>query len=300
MTVHIVPVGLSIQDGLGSSRGSPSDATSRTNARRLLDRLIAKFAINRHRAIAALLATPRTELFTELSGLLSPWNAKVSAEVSSLAKCEPLLDASNGVVLVATDTDEGLMCAALNAIRMKPTLARYVDSPAALHDVLGAVTVVRIPGMDIANTDFTRAMRHLGELARILHDMSTMQVPPQEFEFHLSGGYKAAMPYFLAVAEGMRSLYNGTRVRANCMHENSDALIRVPLRFFPDTFRSAMIAELTNVCEGLDPDTRGLEGYGYEFCQSEVRFELTAIGHGLLSLLPDRDSHSQDLRGNAE
>jgi hypothetical protein len=110
--------------------------------------------------------------------------------------------------------------------------------------------------------------------------------PGEPFRFYLSGGFKAAIPYLIGLAEGLRSLDPEREVSAYVLHDTTrSAPIRVPLRrLLPQVIRAHLA--------GFDPDgTRSdrpsgtaalLEGYAFE--RDGRRWRLTAFGEGLRAL----------------
>lgn len=112
-------------------------------------------------------------------------------------------------VLIATDTDDGLRAATLLAGRYQSTI-RYLDEPlTAGRPVLepGDVYICRIPHL---NLGFVKpdemTWRSLGAVGRLAAD-SAGQTGRGEWEVivHLSGGYKAMIPYLMVMAEGVHS-----------------------------------------------------------------------------------------------
>jgi hypothetical protein len=290
--IHIVPIGLSIRDGLLSGRGKPPDGTAARRAGTNLKHLGERFhEPDWDKVVTDLLACRPGEASapTELRELaLRRWQPTVSAERHSLAESHARLDGQNAdaVVLVATDTRDGLLCAVLNAQVLADGRARYTPNPQLLPRCpAGTVTLVRIPGMDLAHVDaFTDAMRHLGLLGRRLHELH----PTAQFRFHLSGGYKAAMPFFMTIAEGMRTLRDDPgSVTACCLHEQTtgdNKLVPVPLRYFPAALRASLDQDLAAVAAGVKPLHHVAEGWAYERTTSGG-YSFTSFGEGMRVLL---------------
>src|SRR5262249_47017450 len=163
---------------------------------------------------------------------------------------------------------------------------RYAPAPDRTHECTPAtVTIVRIPGMDLAHADdFTTSMRHLGLLGRRLHDLH----PTAPVKFHLSGGYKAAMPFFMSIAEGMRTLRDDPdTVTACCLHEQTQGLnrlITVPLRFFSVELRGPLDVDLAAVAAGGRPTHHVADGWAYERVGAG-KYRFTPFGEGLRVLL---------------
>jgi hypothetical protein len=296
-TLHLVPTGLSIAEGLRTGRGRPADGAAARRAPDNLAHLVEAFQehadrdravsdLIRHHAEAGAVAAPAAVRQLQLTR----WDRNLSAELHSLAESHVRLETGAGasaVVLVATDTDDGLLCATLNALALPGARAlRYAPAPDRIQECTPAtVTIVKIPGMDLAHADdFTTAMRHLGLLGRRLHELH----PTTPVKFHLSGGYKAAMPFFISIAEGLRTLRDdpGT-ITACCLHEQTQGvnrLIAVPLRYFPGRMQQLARSDIDAVADGRRPVHHVAEGWAYEET-GDGRYRLTPFGEGLRVLL---------------
>jgi hypothetical protein len=106
----------------------------------------------------------------------------------------------------------------------------------------------------------------------------------EPFRCYLSGGFKAAIPYLIGLAEGLRSLPGSGQVDAIVLHEITERdPIQLPLRRMePGMVRDEL--------SGFDADGLGyrepegfLEGYAYERFGSRC-WQLTAFGEGLRAL----------------
>lgn len=223
---------------------------------------------------------------------------RVSAELDTFRSTGarlPLPD-DDVAVLIASDTAGGLTAALWNAVAITDgdlDRIRYVPDAGhvgPLAPVRGRVLIARVLGMN-AGTDqgFRTAMRGLGMLGKALVERAG--IPSDEpVRFYLSGGYKAAIPYLIALAEGLRSLASDTGARqvdAYVLHEDTQGdAIRLPLRrFTPPSIR-------TELGGGWDRDGRRttlpgaglLEGYAYEPAGDGKGWRLTAFGDGLRAL----------------
>jgi hypothetical protein len=226
------------------------------------------------------------------------WPARVSAELSTVAAVPAgsiPLPAVDSAVLIPSDTFVGLRAALWNAVALAGgdlDRVRYtpdLDPDRPLGEIAGHVLITRIPGMH-AGTDkgFRAAMRHLGLLGRLLVDTAK---PGRriDFDFHLSGGYKAAIPYLIGLAEGLRSLPGGHHVEAYVLHEATEGnAIRLPLR------RVTVESVDEELARGWDRQGRRsrpphggvlfLEGYAYQESEDRDGWVLTPFGHGLRAL----------------
>jgi len=145
----------------------------------------------------------------------------------------------------------------------------------------------RVKGLDAAwESGFRDAMKGLGTLGRRLLDSPDIG-QDDGYRFYLSGGFKAAIPYLIGLAEGMRSAGGNREVDAYVLHETGGAgAIRLPLR----RMIAAQVAEELSLFDedtGLSkqlPKPALLNGYAYE-CDG-ISFRLTPFGVGLRALFP--------------
>lgn len=220
-------------------------------------------------------------------------------KISSAKRKEEFLPGKNDAVfLIATDTDKGIAAALWNAIalaggdikriRYFPTLEEdtFLDK-----SVIGCVNIIRFPGLDAVNSDqaFREPMKLMGRLGRLIiapprsmlgKKLKRLIAKNEEIRFYLSGGYKATIPYLIALAEGMRSL--GEKVSAWVMHESSRHAFHLPLRRFDE---DQIRIELQGFRDGKRagaPEGKFFEGYAYELIDKEAR--LTAFGEGMREL----------------
>jgi hypothetical protein len=221
------------------------------------------------------------------------WPGDFSAELQtfrSLPGARYPLPTADIALLVCSDTPDGLLAGAWNAAALAGgdlSRVRYLPSPGIRPGPFrGNVVVARVPGMDAANEEgFRRAMGGLGTLARGL--LRSGELTDREpFHFYLSGGFKAAIPYLIGLAEGVRSLDAARPVKAFVLHETSEEgapPIRLPLRHL-------IAALVQDELSGFDadgvrtsvPKPALLDGYAYEVIGKKCR--LTAFGEGLRTL----------------
>lgn len=250
----------------------------------------------------------------ELSAAVRPdkWPRTVSAEVETFDRVKgttfPLSEADIAI-LICSDTRRGLLAGAWNALAMADgdlTRVRYLPKPSALvSGVRGCVVLARVPGMDAGSSQgFRQAMGGLGLLARHVFRYGQL-TKAEEFRFYLSGGFKAAIPYLIGLAEAVRSVDEGCLrplgaahvmpdrgpypVKAFVLHDSAgpDAQsIRLPLRML---VAAAIRAELAGFVNGafqgqLRRDL--LYGYAYELDGDERarKYKLTPFGAGLSAL----------------
>ena len=152
--------------------------------------------------------------------------------------------------------------------------------------VRGKVVITRVAGMNAATRDgFATAMKGLGALGR--HVLRSGDVEDSErFCFYLSGGYKAAIPYLIGLAEGVRSLNPERPVSAFVLHESATektGLIQLPLRYLPAERVRYELSKFDENGKGTEvPEEGVLEGYAYEL--EGRKYRLNAFGAGLVTL----------------
>ncbi|RKS07012.1 CRISPR-associated protein Csm6 family [Nocardiopsis sp. Huas11] len=188
---------------------------------------------------------PDHELSAALQELsLRDWPHTMSAELNSLAayyrSTSPRLRKEDTAVLITSDTAAGLRASLLNALVMTggdTERVRYLsDTSLDVDQARGMVVVLRLTGLatpsgpDEAAPLFHNAMRTLGALGRNLYQ--TAKAEPTRFRFHLSGGFKAALPYLLNLAEAMRTVCGRKVVSAHSLHESAfdQQSLPIPLR----------------------------------------------------------------------
>ena len=216
-------------------------------------------------------------------------------------------------VLVCSDTPRGLLAGIWNALAVNGghlDRVRYIpdaaEGGASFDGLRGCVVLVRVAGMDAADSrGFGQAMSALGFLARRLFASGDLS-RAEEFRFYLSGGFKAAIPYLVGMAEAVRSVDDTCLrplgkaglmpasgpwpVSAYMLHEDAGPnapAIRLPLRRL---VAESVRKELTGWESGRrtgKPDWGLLEGYAYEVtggAPGGETYELTAFGTGLRAL----------------
>ena len=241
------------------------------------------------------------------------WPPDMSAEIDTFGRVPgagiPLRD-KDIAILICSDTPRGLLAGVWNALALTDadlSRIRYQPEPGPLRDKLrGRALVVRVPGMDAGDEPgFRQAMSSLGLLARHVFESGQL-VKEEEFRFYLSGGFKAAIPYLIGLAEAVRSI-DRSRLRqlgverlmpddgrypaeAFVLHDTAgpDASpIRLPLRRLD---AEAVRYELSDFdrhgVRRSKPDGALLDGYAYEVKgrPGKQTWELTAFGEGLRAL----------------
>ncbi len=327
MTVHLISVGLSVRDPLRD----PYEKLKDLDLAELID-IHKPFELlpedmDRDEAsdwLAGALAPPgepghdaaEAGRLRELVAAVRPgkWPRTISAELETFDRVDGTdfpLSPRDIAILICSDTSPGLLAGVWNALALAAsgtegelTRVRYLPEPAApLPNVRGCAVLARVPGMDASSSEgFRQAMGGLGLLARHLFESGQLG-KAEEFRFYLSGGYKAAIPYLIGLAEAVRSVDSKCLrelcpegpvpdewpypVEAFVLHEKArpgESAIRLPLRML---VAPAIRSELAGF--GADGILRGelrrddLLGYAYE-PEGAGRYKLTAFGAGLRAL----------------
>jgi hypothetical protein len=214
-------------------------------------------------------------------------------------------------ILICSDTSLGLLAGVWNALAIADgdlARVRYLPEPGSLLGAArGCVLLARIRGMDAGSSGgFRRAMGDLGLLARQLFSYGQLNAGEQ-FRFYLSGGYKAAIPYLIGLAEAVRSVDDECLrnlrpdgpmpdrwpypVEAFVLHDAAkpgEPAIRLPLRML---VARAVMDELAVFDAGgtfRGPLRRDLLlGYAYE-PEVDGSYTLTPFGAGLRALFGPR------------
>lgn len=207
--------------------------------------------------------------------------------------------AGHAYLFLATDTDDGLRAAALVAARYHRGTTRYLHEPLTAGRLLlepGDVVICRIPDLNLGETKPTSTTwRSLGAIGRLVAD-TALQTARGEWEvvLHLSGGYKAMIPYLIEMAEGIhtrlrdvsRDAVHRPGIRAVVIHESSlksgrdqrpPIVIDVPVR----AIEGDLLAVARRLAEMARPHRDLVE---------------TSAADALLGLLIDRDPETDRKR----
>jgi hypothetical protein len=331
VTVNVISVGISVLDALADPEAKLAGKTEIITAiRRTAPReLMADAGIDEVRGkqeasawLAAALSPGRSgarDALADAAAAVRPgqWPLNMSAEVETFGVVQRTggfsLSGGDLAVLVCSDTPPGLLAGAWNALAITGgdlSRVRYVPDIATpgsgLADLHGHAVLVRITGMDASDSKgFQAAMNGLGLLGRSLFASGSLR-PAEEFRFYLSGGFKAAIPYLVGLAEAVRSvdvtclerlgradLMPGPGpwpVKAFMLHEAAapgTPPIELPLRRIVARVVRNELTEWENGQRTGVPDQGLLEGYAYEVASGppgKERCELTAFGAGLRAL----------------
>ncbi|WP_150245251.1 hypothetical protein [Nocardiopsis quinghaiensis] len=230
---------------------------------------------------------------------LDEWPRTISAELTSLASNrrgnhQVQADGNNDetVLLVASDTGRGLRAALFNALAMtggdidRVDYLPTTDSTARFGP--GRVVIVRLPGLDAEDNDrFLGAMRQLGSLGP--HFKELLRHPESTCRFHLTGGFRVAIPFLIGFAEALRCLY-GSRISAHAQYEFSASprSIELPLSSPRTDDLEGRLAGSGDdgYFVGEPPHGAVWEGFAYEYLPDELQWRLTPFGTALRELVP--------------
>jgi hypothetical protein len=327
MTVHLISVGVSVLVAMEhpDPKKFSADLIEAFNDTQAFSTLTFDFSETERKAasrwVASALPGPdepehepaRARHLRDIAGELDigQWPPGISAEIETLRYASGKgqafpLDEDDIAILICSDTPKGLLAAVWNALGLvKGDFSRvaYLPDPdQGMGKIRGKAVIARVEGMDAANSDrFRDAMKHLGALACGLFESQSL-TPEDDFRFYLSGGFKAAIPYLIGMAEAIRSLDEVRLaelgvvelmpesrvfpVKAFVMHEMSDPPkpIELPLRrLIATAIRRELAGFVGGICRGALESTL-LEGYAYETLAHGNGYQLTPFGEGLATL----------------
>jgi hypothetical protein len=230
---------------------------------------------------------------------LGGWPALVCAETTTLSvhtglpTPSRLLDRGDRVLLLASDSDEGIaaaLCVAYLIAGGKSARICCVDTPAdddaavtfGRSLAVGKVTIVRVTGLEPDQLNMHRAVAGIGRTLLAVHDLG------DPIEVHLTGGYKVTLLHTLTMTELLYSRAPD-RVSAWYVFEGTEdkkpAMVRMGLRLFMDKHLKGMREELSGVVQKVE--TRGpylFERVAWERLDDGTRV-LTEFGVGHLAVL---------------
>lgn len=199
-------------------------------------------------------------------------------------------------ILLASDTEDGRACAVWTAIALaKGDVDRVLylggvgPDTRLVRPERGQILVLCVEGLDARHpSEFGRATEVLGYVARLLVGNRSREIHPllgprEEVFFHLSGGYRATVPYLIATAEWLLSL--GRRVQTHVLPEDAESSVRIPLRRLPVEMIGRELAQFGERTAPEVPEGALLEGYAYERVSSGAR--LTEFGRGMRILFEE-------------
>mgnify|MGYP001298688468 CR=1 FL=1 len=254
------------------------------------------------------------EALEELVEVIAPgqWPWTISAELTSLHanRGDHQFSSKNKIdetaLLIASDTGRGLRAALFNALAMTDgdvDRVDYLPTPdSAFHVEPGRVSIVRLSGLDAHNPGvdaqtpgldgqhnkrFLGAMRELSAFGPYFKE--ALRNPESTCRFHLTGGFRVAMPFLLGFAQALRSLYGG-RISAHAQYEfsSSPRSIELPLSSpRTDELKGKLVgAGDDGYFAEAPPGDAVWEGYAYEYLEDKGRWRLTPFGMALRELIP--------------
>ncbi|MFE6446848.1 hypothetical protein [Nocardiopsis dassonvillei] len=227
----------------------------------------------------------------------------LSAELDTVRTYNPAMVADEDLtVLLSSDTEDGRACAVWTAIALAKGNAERVlylcgigPDTRLVRPERGQILVLCVKGLDAQReTEFAQAMEGLGYLARLLvgnrtHDIDPLLELQEQVLFHLSGGYRATVPYLIATAEWLRSLDRDAQ--AHVLPEKAERTVPIPLRRMPPRLVGLELAGFGVHTAPKVPEGALLEGYAYERQGQGAR--LTAFGRGMRILFEEHLEHGR-------
>lgn len=311
MTVHLISVGISLADFFSTATDEERWGGYITEAQKIeefwdKDRLgLAPAASTRteadllHAAFAldAGVDLPRFNALSFLQTLADEvrpetWTTRrgLSAELDTILAhgLRRIVD-TDLTVLLCSDTPKGRACGIWTAISLaggdvgRVLYLDGIDVDTHLErPENGRIVVVNIPGLDATkDSEFHTSMKAVGHLGRLLigHDDRPALIGAKEpVWFHLTGGYRATIPYLIAAAEWLRSL--GHDAQAHVLPEKAEGTVPIPLRRLrPDWVHSELAGFDSRGLSDSRPEDGLLEGYAYELRGNGSA--LTSFGMGM-------------------
>ncbi|MGL4305100.1 MAG: hypothetical protein ACRCSF_03015 [Mycobacteriaceae bacterium] len=241
-TIHVVPVGLSIQNDDSLSLLNLIDAKS--DVRKLLSNTVREGLLNLDEL------DPKISLeITELQN-----NPEVCAEWSSIyiETRDSEEREKDAYVFIASDTPSGLRAAVFVAAKYaegKPI--NYIDgeedNSGSLSSIQpGQVYICRVSRLDLSQELSKEIFFQLGKMGSEIETSVRNNIGKEgegQIVFHLGGGFKAMMPFFITIAEGIKTMLDEHRdwkITAQVIHEsglNKTSLdlskrVLIPIRSF--------------------------------------------------------------------
>ncbi|MER7011664.1 hypothetical protein ABT324_09585 [Saccharopolyspora sp. NPDC000359] len=291
--LHIVPVGISLLNRL---EGKPKGSGGRGIGHPVLRGVLGNRDVWRELRAGPgeVVDVPDSVLGADHAAArlaLEALEPKVCAEWYALDRyAEQFPEAGQDTwVFVGSDTEEGSRAAVLTALghsyRQEGVPVRYVDDPHTADGFPlqpGGCHVVRIPGLDLSSREGLPEETWLGlgglgglvvRYARQLEQPSS--TPLLNIVFHLSGGYKAMLPYYLTMAEAVRTTVLKKQlvlVEAFCLYEQSTNLVALPVAHFTGELLER-IEKLARASRGgeVDIDPRTVNGLVGLYLYEELR-----------------------------
>lgn len=315
MTVHIVSVGISLRDFFekghlertGQLVSSGEEVRDRWKKDKLglaegvykvTDRLEESFGLGAgveppsHNSLASF-----RELAADVEAGKWAFVSGLSAELETVrAYNRNMVVDDDLTILLASDTEDGRACAIWTAIALaKGDVDRVLylggvgQETRLVRPEKGQILVLSVEGLDAQQSgEFERAMEVLGYVARLLVGNRGRGIDPllkrqEKVFFHLSGGYRATVPYLIATAEWLLSL--GHDAQAHVLPEEAEKSLQIPLRRLPVGMIARELAVFGEHTAPVVPEGALLEGYAY--VRRPPGAKLTEFGQGMRILFEE-------------
>ena len=286
-TVHVLPCGTSILRNLAAGvRGSPLTSVQLGAMGNWADN-----ELLRDQPASQWSQSFDRDIGPHLPGLRAVQDpVRLSAETASLTRYAGRaggLGPTDLVVLLASDTPEGVLAALLVAAALRRGIRVHAAPPPNVAGdgelLVGEdsgdqpVHVMRIPDLLPDSTvRFTAAMSALAR-GMLWAGQGRRRPNGAGLVVHLSGGYKATLPYLVVMCEYLKALQRP--VQAFCLHEGDPGSAVLPDLveiFLRSVDLDADLAVLAQAAAGHMPTDPRL----YDFAYEEVggRAQLTGIG----------------------
>ena len=231
--------------------------------------------------------------------------ARVSAEVNGFmahvsdgSPAKLRVPDGDFVVILASDTAKG-KTAAMWVAGMMSGEDRWSSVTSGIDDFASGqrnILVSSVPQLSAAT--LRRFPEQLGKVLVRIYDAVVEFGSAAEVKFHLSGGYKAALPYYLAAGEWMTVRHAGERpgprVSAYALHEDMTEVMALPThRIYVKREEREFILALADGNHAGLLNEYTLNGRAY-IADREGKRQLTPYGEGLISFL--RHAGHDDLR----
>lgn len=221
----------------------------------------------------------------------------LSAELDTVRTYNPNMVTDDDLtILLSSDTEDGRACAVWTAVALaKGDVDRVLylggvgPDTRLVRPERGQILVLSVEGLDAQQSaEFERAMEVLGYVARLLVGNRGRVIDPllrsqERVLFHLSGGYRATVPYLIATAEWLLSLGHDTQ--AHVLPEEAEKSLRIPLRRLPVEMIARELAGFGERTASAVPEGALLEGYAY--VRRPPGAKLTEFGLGMRILFEE-------------
>lgn len=293
MTVHLLPCGTSLlrlprPDGLAQTL----DREDVADVQRWAAAALGADGLSDPGRWKAGFTTELGHLFDRLRRCPQP--VRLSAETASLHQHNPRPRPADPVVLLASDTPEGVASALLVGVSLNRPVHFHsqpvLDGRTIGIEIVGGsgepVQIMRIEGLLPDRTDtFTEATRGLAQAT--VWAARLPRPPAAPLVIHLTGGYKATLPYLVTFAEFVHHAW--PPVQAWCLHEgekeNAQGSHRPPQPVRIWLRRVDLqedLAILAQAATGERPADSRLLDFAYTDVNGAI--QLTPLGEGLLAV----------------